>query len=477
MVLLLQHQSHDTNAMISDQKKLQHLLHRTGFGPTPANMKKYEGKSLKDVTDLIFADAATIQDLNILKQPTRNDNGEVAPIRVVALILKSQKDKETLNLAWIDRMEVANAVLLEKMTMFWHNHFATSVYIGWLMQEQHNLLRKNALGNFAEMLSAVAKDPAMVLWLNNQENKKDAPNENFAREVMELFTLGEGNDYTEDDIKEAARAFTGWTIDKTGAFDFNKKVHDDGNKTIFGQTGNFDGDDVISMLLEKNQTSIYLCRKIYKWFVNHEPDEERVDELATRFRASKYDIRDLMYYIFTSDWFYAEENIGCLISTPVEFIVRMKRLFKVEVEDQQMLAFQELLGQTLFIPPNVAGWKGGRYWINSTSLVQRLHLPKAMIDEGTAKLNKRPAFEATDTGKVRKDEKTKVKSDWSTIVKHFEKYDDASLTEEVIKFLIQSPDDRIDRALITKNIDTSTRQRRIITTIAAVMQTPEFQIV
>ncbi|HTL80301.1 MAG TPA: DUF1800 domain-containing protein [Bacteroidia bacterium] len=463
--------------MSTDQKKLQHLLHRTGFGPTPELMERYDGMSLDKVTDKIFADAMNIQDLDILKRPATNDKGEVAPIKAVALILKSQKDKETLNLAWIDRMEVAHAILLEKMIMFWHNHFATSGNFGWLMQVQHNTLRKYALGNFGEMLHAISKDPAMILWLNNHENKKDAPNENFAREVMELFTLGEGNGYTEDDIKQAARAFTGWTIAKTGEFEFNAKVHDDGDKTIFGETGNFGGEDVINMLLAKNQMSIFICRKIYKWFVNHEPDEERVDELSERFRASKYDIKDLMYYIFTSDWFYDDVNIGCLICTPVELIVRMKRLCKVEVEDQQMLAFQELLGQTLFIPPNVAGWKGGRYWINSTSLVQRMHLPKAMIDEGTARLNKRPAFEATDTGKVAKDEKVKVKSDWGNIVKYFEKFDDASLTEEIIRFFIQSPDDRIDRALITKNIDTSTRERKIITTIAAVMQTPEFQIV
>ncbi len=464
--------------MDDHQKKLQHLLLRAGFGATPALVKRFAGKDLYTVTGELFRDAAVNQELLYLERPKTNDKGKVRALKLVYLFLKSQQDKEHLNLAWLDRMEVANAQLREKMTLFWHNHFATSVTFGWLMQVQHNVLREHALGSFREMLHAISKDPAMILWLNNQENKKDAPNENFAREVMELFTLGEGNGYTENDIKQAARAFTGWSVNQKGEFEFKSNQHDFGVKEVFGKKGNFDGGDIIDMLLEKPQTSEYICRKIYKTFVNGEVDEVRVKELAARFRATDYHIGDLMKTIFVADWFYEDKNIGCLIASPVELIVRLKKLCRLEVDDDQMIALQQVLGQTLFMPPNVAGWKGGRSWIHSSTLVQRLHLPKAILDAGTVRLNKRPAFEDKDEqGSAKNDERAKVKSDWTKLVDHFSATPDSQLTEAVIAFLIQAPSGRIDRKLIERNVDTSTKQRRIITTIAAVMQTPEFQII
>ena len=462
--------------MVSEQKKLQHLLARAGFGMTPDLQKRFSGMELPNVVKELFNDASIIQDLLYLEKPNTNDKGELQPAKVIFLVLKSFKEKEQLNLAWLDRMSVAKAQLREKMTMFWHNHFATSASFGWLMQVQHNTLRRHALGSFREMLHAISKDPAMIIWLNNQENKKDAPNENFAREVMELFTLGEGNGYTENDIKEAAKAFTGWTVNMKGEFEFHEKQHDDGAKTVFGKTGNFNGEEIIDMLLAKPQTAEYICRKIYRNFVNGEIDEEKVKEMATRFRSNDYDIADLMRTIFVSDWFYEEKNIGCLIASPVELLVRLKKLCKLEVDDEQMIALQQVLGQTLFNPPNVAGWKGGRSWIDTSSLVQRLHLPKAMIDARTARLNKKPAFE-DQHDEHDKPEKVNVKSDWTALVNHFSATAESNLAEEVIRFLIQAPDDRIDRAVIENHIDKSSHQRRIITTIAAVMQAPEFQII
>lgn len=265
-------------------------------------------------------------------------------------------------------------------------------------------------------------------------------------------------------------------MNKKGEFEFNDATHDSDEKEVFGKKGNFNGDDIINMLLEKPQLSEFICRKIYKWFVNSEIDEDRVKELANRFRSNNYDIGDLMKTIFVSDWFYDDKNIGCLISTPVELLVRFKKLCKLEVDDQQMLALQEVLGQTLFFPPNVAGWKGGRGWIDTSSLVQRLHIPRAMLDAGTARLNKKPAFEETQDQKPADDKTVQVKTDWTELTKHFSSVDENKLTDEVIRFFITAPDDRIDRKSIENGLDTSSRQRRVITTIAAVMQTPEFQI-
>jgi uncharacterized protein (DUF1800 family) len=463
--------------MATEEKKLQHLLARAGFGATPELLSRFKGKEPAVVADALMKDAQVIQDLLFLERPETNDKGEVRPLKVVALFIKSQKQKEELNFAWIDRMAVAKAQLREKMILFWHNHFATSGNFAYLCQVQHNTLRKHALGSFRDMLHAISKDPAMILWLNNQENKKDAPNENFAREVMELFTLGEGNGYKENDIKNAARAFTGWAVNKKGEFEFREKQHDFEEKEVFGKKGNFNGEDIISMLLEKPQVAEYICRKIYKTFVNSEVDEARVKELAVRFRSNDYDIADLVRTIFVSDWFYEDKNIGCIIISPVELIVRFKKLCKLEVDDDQMGALQQVLGQTLFLPPNVAGWKGGRGWIDTSSLVQRLHLPKAMLDAGTARLNKRPAFEETKDTKQQDDKTAKVKSDWTMLTNYFSNVEESELTNEVIKFLILAPSDRIDKKQIESNIDTSTKQRRIITTVVAVMQTPEFQII
>ena len=464
--------------MTDTELKLHHLLNRAAFGPTPETLRRFQGKDLTVVVDELFKDSATITDLLYLEKPTTKDNGKVRPLKKLGLFLKSQKEKDELNLAWIDRMAVAQASLREKMTLFWHNHFATGTGFAYLMQVQHNTLRKHSLGSFRDMLHDISKDPAMILWLNNQQNKKDAPNENFAREVMELFTLGEGNVYTEDDIKEAARAFTGWTVNDKGEYEFKAKQHDDGFKTVFGRTGNYNGSDIIDMLLGKRETAVYLSRKIYRSFVNNVVNEDRVQEMASRFFKSNFDIADLMKTVFNSDWFYAKENIGSVVISPVELIVKMKRICEVEVEDEQMLAFQKVLGQTLFSPPNLAGWKGGKSWIDGNSIMLRLHMPKAILDAGTARIMRKPAFEEDekDNKKGPDDEIVKIKSDWNEMVKHFKNTPDDRMTQACLDYLLVTTTEHIDKAEVEKLVDKSTKERRIITTLATIMQFPEFQI-
>jgi uncharacterized protein (DUF1800 family) len=173
-----------------------------------------------------------------------------------------------LNLDWLKMLADEDAALRERMTYFWHGHFATSTPLAWLMQVQNNTLRKHALGNFKTLLHEVAKDPAMIIYLNNQQNKKESPNENFARELLELFTLGRDQGYTEQDIKEAARAFTGWSVNMKGEFEKNPKEHDDGEKSFMGKTGNFDGEDIIDILLENKRVSIFISEKVYTELVN-----------------------------------------------------------------------------------------------------------------------------------------------------------------------------------------------------------------
>lgn len=458
-----------------ERQHLQHLLLRAGFGARPEDLARFEGKTKEEVVDLLFTDSAVIQNINYIPEPDMKDDGEMSGVNILLKALRSKKETEQLNLAWLDRMGVTKATLREKMILFWHNHFATGTAFAWLMQVQHNMLRKNALGNFRDLLHGISKDPAMILYLNNQQNKKKAPNENFAREVMELFTLGEGNGYTEKDIKEAARAFTGWTVNTRAEYEFNAKVHDDGEKTIFGKTKRFSGEDVIELLLAKPETSRYICKKLYTFFVNSRINDLHHAELTKVFSDSGYDVTKTMRYLFTADWFYAPENIGCLIASPSELIVRYKRLLKMEMEDKQVLGMQDILGQTLFFPPNVAGWKGGRNWLDSVSLLYRLNLPVSIVEKGTVSINRRPAFEEENTGKQDDEKKIDIRSDWTDLITYFR--NTTKLTDEVIRYFIQCPTDRIDRKVIDSVIDNSTPDRRIITTVAAVMRLPEFQLI
>jgi uncharacterized protein (DUF1800 family) len=282
----------------------------------------------------------------------------------------------------MDRMMNTHAVLQEKMTLFWHNHFACRDNKAFFTQQLNNIHRTNALGSFRAMLFQVAEAPAMLQFLNNQQNQKNHPNENFAREVMELFTVGRGN-YTETDIKESARAFTGYGFNKDGQFLVRKFFHDDGQKTFMGKTGNFTGEDILNMLLERRETAHFICTKLYKYLVNEVPDPGHVNAMADVFYTSNYEIKRLLQFVFTASWFYDDKNTGNLVKSPVEFLVGLSRQFYITYDRPEiLLQFQKVLGQVLFYPPNVAGWPGGRNWIDSSSLMYRLKIPSTLLDGG-----------------------------------------------------------------------------------------------
>jgi uncharacterized protein (DUF1800 family) len=275
---------------------------------------------------------------------------------------------------------VTPSPLTEKMTLFWHNHFVSSqqkVRSPQLMYRQNVLLRRHAVGNFGALLHAISRDPAMVIYLDSASNRKGQPNENFAREVMELFTVGEGH-YTERDVKEAARAFTGWGIDPdTGQFVFRRRAHDDGVKTVLGRTGDLDGDAVLDILLSKPQTAELIVSKLWREFVSPEPDPGEVRRIAGILRESGYEIRPALRALLTTDAFYAPGNRAALIKSPVELVVGTLRQFSFTTgEPLPFVLGVAVLGQNLFSPPNVKGWPGGEMWINSTTLLAR----KALLD-------------------------------------------------------------------------------------------------
>jgi uncharacterized protein (DUF1800 family) len=286
---------------------------------------------------------------------------------------------QAMSTAWMTKMATSPGQLREKMALFWHGHFACRTRRPDDSLALLNTIREKALGKFPDLLLAVSQEPAMLQFLNNQQNKKQHPNENFAREVMELFTLGRGN-YSETDVKEAARAFTGWSYDGQSNFRFREREHDADPKTLLGQTGNWGGEDALRIILQQPAAATFLVTKMYRFFVNDVPDPARIAPLAAAFRQSGYDVSDLLERLFSADWFYAPANMGSLIKSPVALVAGLRRTLNLSVaNDKQLLGYQRALGQALFMPPNVAGWPGGRAWIDSSSLLLRLQLPSILF--------------------------------------------------------------------------------------------------
>ncbi len=458
-------------------KKIRHLFLRAGFSETPETIRASEKKSIAEITDELFNSSQVISDITFMPDPLHGKNKEVSNFQILAMILRSRTEMTEMNFEWLYRMATTQAQLREKMTLFWHNHFATSVPFSYLMQEQNNMLRKNALGNFGDMLHAISKDPAMIIYLNNQENHKDAPNENFAREVMELFTLGEGN-YTEHDIKEAARAFTGWAINKKGRYEFVEGNHDTGEKEFLGHKGNFNGNEIIDILLQQKQTAKFIVTKIYKEFVNQKIDERLVASLSEDFFNSNYDISALMKKIFTADWFYNEATIGSKIISPVEFLARYIKLFRLEFSKAETLVdLQKTLGQTLFFPPNVAGWKGGNNWIDSSSLLLRMNFPAMILEDEPLDIRAKPEPEETDEKKLTKKKKGNFTTDTEDLVAAFINLDEDKIADAVLEELIQSPTHLIDKTMFASNKGSTSKKQFILNTIGRVMSLPEFQLI
>lgn len=378
----------------------RHLLSRTGFAATPADIEIFSRLTREEAADRLLS--AT--DKPRVTPPPAWVNEPVTPgSQVRAMSVEERREWQRRNVArglemrgwWLQEMVATPSPLTEKMTLFWHNHFVSSqqkVRQPQYLYRQNVLLREHALGNFGAFLHAIARDPAMVIYLDIASNRKGQPNENFAREVMELFTLGEGH-YGERDIKEAARAFTGWSIDgEKGEFLFRAFAQDDGVKTVLGRSGNFDGDAVLDILLAQPQTAEFIVSKLWREFVAptvNEADAVEVKRIAKSFRDSRYDIRVALRVLLNSDAFYAPRHRAALVKSPVDLVVGTLRQFQFTTRDVQPFALTVAqLGQNLFAPPNVKGWPGGETWINSTSLLAR----KQFLDRLFNASDARPAM-------------------------------------------------------------------------------------
>ena len=371
----------DASALTLSESK--HLLSRTGFGGSLSEIKQLLPLNRQQSIEFL------LNGIQTRPQNPPSDNISRIPSNVVRLKQAGPDEKKKFRKAqrkralelqawWFDEMLRTHSPLTEKMVLFWHNHFVSAinkVKFSVLMYRQQLLFRQYGLGNYRSMLKGIIRDPAMILYLDGQKNKKDHPNENFARELLELFTLGEGH-YTEQDIKEVARAFTGWSVNrKTGEFQFRRRQHDWGEKEFLGKKGFLNGDDIINIILSNSASSQWITKKLWLEFISDTPDPEKIKLWASEFEQSDFEIKPLLRRILNSDDFWAEENRGQMIKSPVELLVGLLRFFGIKKMNTQLLAHAtKSLGQTLFNPPNVKGWVGGISWITSATLIKRQQL-------------------------------------------------------------------------------------------------------
>ena len=462
---------------MNKQQRLQHLYWRSCFGMSPKEWFTKKNHSTQIVIDELFRKAHQFSKKKILK----NERG-IEPSDILMILKLDKKEKrrqnkikiETYNIDWILRSgNPKESALLEKMILFWHGHFACRSKVPEWALKQLNTIRRYALGNFKELVLAMAKDGSMIRFLNNQQNKKRKPNENFARELMELFTIGRGN-YSEKDVKEAARAFTGWSSNLKGDFVFKKRQHDFGEKIFFEKKGKWDGDDIIDMILEKRETAEFIARKAYRFFVNEKIEEQNVKYLARVFYDSNYYIEKLMRAIFESKWFFEKKNVGVKIKSPIELIAGMIRIFEVDFKNPAALIFiEKALGQVLFHPPNVAGWAGGKNWIDNSTLMLRLNLANVLFQNSELNLKIKEAFEAQKKNKQKRN--VQASMNFTPFYNLFKRENEKLLLNKMGDFILQTKG-HLKESTFENFIIKNNKEDLVKTMCLRMMSLPEYQL-
>jgi uncharacterized protein (DUF1800 family) len=374
----------------------RHLLNRAGFGVPADRVEALAAMSPQDaVASLLnfsqfpyqpppLPDLMPPEDYITDLREARSMGEEARRERSQELRRQERLDVAALQSWWLERLTTSPRPLEEKMTLFWHGHFATSaqkVQFAWAAWDLNETFRRHAVGNIKSLTIAVGQSLSMLRYLDNFRNVKQHPNENFARELLELFTLGVGN-YTEQDVKEAARAFTGWTFND-GAFAYREDVHDFGPKVFLGQRGNFDGWDIIDIVFAQPAAAEFFARKIWSFFAHENPETDIVTALAEELRRNGYNLRPVLHTLFLSNAFYNRQAVANQIKSPVQFVVQLVHDLQFPSPPYAAMArATAALGQNLFYPPNVKGWDGGRQWINANTLLLRYNMPKALVSAG-----------------------------------------------------------------------------------------------
>lgn len=372
-----------TNDFRWDMRSAAHLYRRAGFSADREQLEAALSGTLADAVDELMA----------VDQEPESFRTEVSDLVLATL---GTGNVRQLAAQWAHRILRTPVPLLEKMTLFWHGHFATSaakVEDVELMHGQNVLLRRHALGDFGNLALEISRDPAMLIYLDSVSNRKAHPNENYAREIMELFCLGEGN-YTEQDIRELARCFTGWEI-KRKKFRFNRYQHDTGTKTVLGATGKFGGEDGVRIVIEQEAAPRFIAAKLIRYFVMDEPtpSAELVEPIARLLRDSDMQIAPAVKRILGSNLMFSTAVAGRKVRSPVELGTSFLRAMKGSTDLFKLSQSFNRLGQGLFFPPSVKGWDGGRTWINSSTLLGRSNLIRDLIDSDKTRFHRMPLAE------------------------------------------------------------------------------------
>jgi uncharacterized protein (DUF1800 family) len=347
--------------VLDEPARIALLLRRAGFAASPKDLQRYQTLGLSATLDELLHPESVDEDFDAL----------LTRLQGSLLDLQNLEDVQTW---WLYRMVQTRRPLLEKLTLFWHGHFAVANYkVGnpQLMHQHIELLRTHALGRFDDMLQAVSKDPAMLIWLDGASNHRNAPNENYGRELLELYTLGIGN-YDEDDVLAAARAFTGWNL-RNNEYFFDDAQHDAGDKTFLGQSGPFDGGDILNIVAADQATAQRISHKLFTFFAYSNPEPEVLAPLVDLYTSSGHNISSLVEAILRSDAFYSDRSQFEHIKSPIEYVVGSVRLLGASVRERELVPVLRTLGQEILNPPNVAGWPGDQYWINPSTLLTRFN--------------------------------------------------------------------------------------------------------
>ncbi len=476
-----------------------HLLNRAGFGGPPAEIQK--------LADLNHDQAvALLLDYEKIPDPTLNpDWARPDPTRaerVRALRDASPEEKKKMQQAeqqlqrqhmlelrgwWLQRMAAGPRPMQEKMVLFWHGHFATSeekVREAYFMWRQNELFRRLATGNWQQLLTEAGKDPAMLIWLDQAQSRKNHPNENYARENMELFALGEGH-YTEKDVTEAARAYTGWSLDRINEkFVYRPLIHDTGEKTILGRTGNLAGDDVIALIVAQPQAARFITAKLWNYFAGQYPSDELNAALAAVFQANGNNFKPFLRVMLSSEEFYAPDIVRNQVKSPVQWLVGSVRVLETSLPPTLISwGMTRQLGQDLFAPPNVKGWDGGVTWITTNTLLTRYNDAQSLVEGTLPPLNTGDFARKAGGGGGEKAMKAiqRVRMggvDLDKILTPEERGDKDLLVTALEKRLLQAPLKGEQELALSEFLDSKNKlnDEDIRTAIRLVMSTPAYQV-
>ncbi len=443
------------------EENVAHLLRRAGFAARPKDVKTFKKQGLKKTMSALF------------KADKKSDKVPKG---------KGFEDFDDLKTWWLVRMLETKSPLIEKLTLFFHNHFATAFEkVGSieLMHEQNRTIRKSCLGRFHDLVLEMSRDPAMIIWLDNKTNVVGKPNENYARELMELFTTGvldkNGSaNYTELDVQESARAFTGWTI-QDGKFAFDPSKHDETDKTFMGQTANFDGGDIVQILAAKPETAQRLAMKLWSFFAySVDLDDPVLDPLVEAYLDNDTRVKPMLMTMFASEEFYSETAKNAHVKSPVEFAINALKLIgaSINVKDGGLTDRIEAMGQEVFNPPSVFGWDEGIGWVGTSGMLERARA----VDDVTS-VREKDAFVSFDPEKLLGSKKKYKKWDAaqtvSQLLAQLGPLEVSAGARAALEFYLKADSSGSEGEF---SLDDETIDRKIRGFLAVAMALPEFQV-